>query len=393
MLSFIHTSDWHLGHIYRKLGARAAESGDWRFEAAQRVFDLALEKSVDFIVVAGDVFDTGTPSEPVIQRAVELLRDAPVPTYFISGNHDPLAEGSVWLNQKFQGALQAVPHVRIAYESEPIAVRGGDALLFPCPVKAQHSREDAAAWIPDSERSRDQARIGLAHGHWNGYWQSGEVSEFNSIDDRTADRCGLDYLALGDYHSFTPADHHATRARTYYSGTPEVSAHDDARAGHALLVEIEAPGTDPLVTPLPTGHAHCHNWGKIILHPGDGLSALQTRLDAIADRETALVRAQLAGVVSHNEWNDLHEWLGLLRESVLGADINTSQLLTEPTRSDFSSLNLEAPEQRLLELLDSPLTAADLNGIADGELIARWSTDENARRAARTLLYQLLQNE
>lgn len=392
MLSFIHTSDWHLGHIYRKLGARAGESGQWRFEAAQRVFDLAVEKKADFIVVAGDVFDTGTPAPSVIQRAVEFLRDAPVPTYFISGNHDPLAEGSVWINQTFQGALETVPNIHIAYESEPISVRDGDALLFPCPVTAQHSREDATAWIPSAERSADQARIGLAHGHWKGYWQSQQSSEFNSIDDRTSERCGLDYLALGDYHSFTPADHHATLARTYYSGTPEVSAYDDARAGHALLVEIEKPGSTPLVTPLPTGYAQCYNWGQVRLQPGDGLSALQSKLDAISDRETALVRAQFSGIVAQSEWKELNEWLSLLRESVLGADINTTQLLTEPTRSDFASLNLEAPEQQLLELLDSPLTVSNLNGIPDGELIARWSTDEDARRAARTLLYQLLQN-
>ncbi len=40
-----------------------------------------------------------------MQAAVELLRDAPVPTYLISGNHDPLAEGSVWTNRFFTDAM------------------------------------------------------------------------------------------------------------------------------------------------------------------------------------------------------------------------------------------------------------------------------------------------
>jgi DNA repair exonuclease SbcCD nuclease subunit len=395
MLSFIHTSDWHLGHVYRKLGARAGESAQWRLDAARRVFDLAIEKKADFVVVAGDVFDTDTPTPDVMQAAVAILRDAPVPTYLISGNHDPLAEGSVWFHPVFADALQGAANIHIACENETLQVNNGDGVLYACPVTARHSREDATRWIPDAPRSQNQARIGLAHGGWKGYWQSGEYSqsELNAIDNQTADRCGLDYLALGDYHSFTPEDHHARRARTYYSGTPEVSAHDDARAGHALWVQIEKPGANPIVTPCPTGRAQCHNWGEIVLQPGDGISLLQTKLDAIENRDVALVRAKISGTVSQSEWRDLNEWLGLLRETVLGADVDVSRLLTEPTREDFLALKLEAPEQHLLEMLHAPLDLQNLSGLSDREIIANWSRDEAARRAARTLFYQLLRGE
>lgn len=395
MLSFIHTSDWHLGHIYRKLGVRAVESAQWRFAAARRIFDLALEKKVDFVVVAGDVFDTETPSLDVIRAAAELLRDAPVPTYLISGNHDPLMEGSVWFHPLFADTLKGVPHVHIAHARDALPVRGGDALLFPCPVTAPHSREDATRWIEASPRSLSQARIGLAHGGWKGYWRSDEENEssLNSIDSQTTERCGLDYLALGDYHSFTPANHAAAAARTYYSGTPEITAHDDARAGHALLVQLEKPGATPQVTPLPTGHAQSNNWGTITLQPGNALGTLQTRFETVADHDRALVRARLQGVVSQNEWGELMQWLDHLRQQVLGADIDTSRLLTEPSRDDFLNMKLAAPELRLLEMLDSPLDAQDLGNIAGRDIIADWSHDEQARRAAQTLLYQLMQNE
>lgn len=396
MLSFIHTSDWHLGHVYRKLGARAGESAQWRFAAARRVLDLALEKKADFVLVAGDVFDTDTPSLDVIRAAAELLRDAPVPTYLISGNHDPLMEGSVWFHPLFADALKGVPHVHIARPREILTVRNGDALLFPCPVIAPHSREDATRWIEASPRSRSQARIGLAHGGWKGYWRSEEESTgiaLNTIDNQTTERCGLDYLALGDYHSFTPANHAAAAARTYYSGTPEITAHDDARAGHALLVQLESPGGAPLVTPLSTGHAQSNNWGTISLQPGNAISTLQARSETITDRDKALVRARLQGVVSQNEWGELMEWIDHLRQQVLGADIDTSRLLTEPSRNDFLNLKLAAPELRLLEMLDEPLDSQDLGGMAGRDIIAEWSRDENARRAAQTLLYQLMQNE
>lgn len=397
MLSFIHTSDWHLGQTNRRLGPRATDFSTWRLEAARRVFELAIEKKVDFIVVAGDVFDSDTPAPSTMQAAAEILRDAPVPTYIISGNHDPLIEGSVWFHPTFADALAGVKNIHFSREGEALQVHNGDAVLFACPVTARHSREDSTAWIPNSPRGESQARIALAHGGWKGYWQSAEYSapgaELNSICDQTAARCGLDYLALGDYHSFTPANHPAASQRTYYSGTPEISARDDARAGHVLLVEIEKPGATPRVTPQPVGRAQCFNWGEIRLQTGDGLSTLQALFEKIESRETAIVRTKISGVVSQSEWRDLNEWINDLRESVLGADVDVSKILTEPTSEDFLALRLEAPEQHLLEVLDAPLDLQLLNGIPDREIVANWSRDEAARREARTLFYQLLRGE
>ena len=397
MLTFIHTSDWHLGQTNRRLGPRAGDFSQWRLDAARRVFELAAEKKVDFVVVAGDVFDSDTPSPATMQAAVEILRDAPVPTYIISGNHDPLIEGSVWFHPTFTDALAGVKNVHLSRASETLQVNNGDVVLYSCPVVAKHSREDSTAWIPNSPRSENQARIALAHGGWKGYWQSAEYSapgsELNSICDQTASRCGLDYLALGDYHSFTPDNHPAAFQRTYYSGTPEVSARDDARAGHVLIVEIEKPGANPIVTPHSVGRAQCFNWGEIRLQTGDGLSALQAQFEKIENLETAIVRGKISGVVSQSEWRDLNEWLNDLREKVLGADVDFAKILTEPTAEDFLALRLEAPEEHLLEVLNAPLELLNLNGIPDREIVAGWSRDEAARREARTLFYQLLRGE
>lgn len=393
MLTFIHTSDWHLGQTNRRLGPRAGDFAQWRLDAARRVFDLASEKKADFVVVAGDIFDSESPSPAMMKAAVEILRDAPVPTYLISGNHDPLIEGSVWFNPTFADALSGVKNLHLPRGGEALQINNGDAVLYTCPVTAKHTRHDSTAWIPDAPRGGNQARIALAHGGWKGYWQSSEDSSLNSIDDRTAQRCGLDYLALGDYHSFTPANHPAAAERTYYSGTPEVSARDDARAGHALLVEIEKPGAVPQVTPHAVGRAQCFNWGDIQLRTGDGLKNLQAQFEKIENQETAIVRARISGVVSHSEWRDLNEWINELREKVLGADVDVARLLTEPTAEDFLSLRLEAPEQHLLEVLDAPLDLQLMSGIPDREIVASWSHDEAARREARTLFYQLLRGE
>lgn len=381
-LSFVHTSDWHLGHVYRNLGPRARESARWRFEAVRRVFDLAVEKRADFIVVAGDVFETDTPSQATMKAAAELLRAAPAPTYLIAGHHDPCAEGSVWFHPDFQAALQNAPNIFLARDCEALQVNDGDGVLFPCPVHERHSREDLTSWIPDApRRSTSQARIGLAHG------------SLDEIDAQLCERCGLDYLALGGDHGFSSPDSSDDQTRARYSGAPEVGDRDDARAGHALLVEIEEAGAPPRVTPYSVGRVCLHDWGAVSLQPGDGLDGLQTRLNAIENKSDALVRAQIEGCVSPGEWRELEAWQSKLRDWVLAAEIDFSRLLTEPTRDDFRALELEAPEEHLLEMLQAPLDSTQLMGISEREIVTAWSRDEAARREARVLFYQLLRGE
>ncbi len=62
-MRLLHTSDWHLGRtLYgRKRYEEQAAFLDW-------LIDTIREKHVDTLIVAGDIFDTSTPSN----RAQEL---------------------------------------------------------------------------------------------------------------------------------------------------------------------------------------------------------------------------------------------------------------------------------------------------------------------------------
>ena len=55
-MRIIHTSDWHLGqHFYGKSRAREHQHFlNWLIEQSQ-------VQQIDAIIVAGDIFDTGTP--------------------------------------------------------------------------------------------------------------------------------------------------------------------------------------------------------------------------------------------------------------------------------------------------------------------------------------------
>ena len=385
-LSFVHTADWHLGHTYWRIGRNATQSTQWRFEAVRRIWQLAADKSADFIVVAGDVFDTDTPSESVRHQTLELLADAPAPVYLISGNHDPAAEGSVWFHPDFAQGLAKLPRVHATLEAKPLEAEG-DCLLFPCPVTRKYARADATTWIPVGERGQ-RFRVGLAHGSWRGYF-GGEERELNCIASDCAHRAGLDYLALGDYHGFTPADHAAARARCFYAGTPEITARDSMRAGHALLVSLDEPGEIPLVEPHRVGKVVLHDLGTKRIAGGDDLEALGEALKEVENRDETILRVRIEGQVAPSVQKAAVAWATQMRDSWLGADIDVGKLRALPSRDDFAPLKLEPLEEALLEMLGSPLDLAELS-TKDAARLSDWSLDERARQEAMALYFRVL---
>jgi len=88
-MRILHTSDWHLGqNFYSK--SRAAEHSaflDWLLTTAE-------QQQVDAIVVAGDIFDTGSPpsyARELYNRFVVNLQRTGCQLIVLAGNHDSVA--------------------------------------------------------------------------------------------------------------------------------------------------------------------------------------------------------------------------------------------------------------------------------------------------------------
>ena len=89
-MKILHTADWHLG---KKL--ELCE----RTEEHQHFLDWLIEKlnteCIDVLVVAGDVFDTGTPSNAALEQYYRFLREVKNTccreVIIIGGNHDSIS--------------------------------------------------------------------------------------------------------------------------------------------------------------------------------------------------------------------------------------------------------------------------------------------------------------
>lgn len=277
MISFLHAADLHLGMRITRFDETACNRiAEARFTALQHLREKAAEHRVDFILIAGDVFDDHSVSRTDAARAFAILEASHTscPVFIISGNHDPLVPGGVWDRDPW---FRDQPHLRVHLlrQPEPVHVPGVPVTIFPCPLRQRRAMDDPTSWIQGHPRATGDrsVRIGVAHGSLN---IMPLPEDDHLIRKDAADHYGLDYLALGHWH--TRSTHNASDGaqRIAYSGTHEsmrfpgagsavstgwssFSADGDAERfrddghGRALLVTIESAGAPPHLEPIETG--------------------------------------------------------------------------------------------------------------------------------------------
>lgn len=287
MIRFLHTADWQFGMKAARLGDAADKVREARYDTIKRMLEEAASKGVDLVIVAGDIFEDNGVSEDVIRRAIDALRGASgLPIYILPGNHDPLTADSVYLRRSW---TRNVPdNVTVLKSPEPIEVGNGDVILYPCPLKQKIAYSDPTAWIQNEEQ--DVIHIGVAHGDLD----TGQIPErpIFPIDPDRATSAGLDYLALGHWHSLN----RHTDGRTVYPGTPETSKFGERDSGHAVIVAIASPGTEPAIEVLDTGR---YEWQEIEeeLSSDEDLEAILRKVMEHGDPDSKLVRLVLRGAV------------------------------------------------------------------------------------------------
>jgi len=85
-MRFLHTADWHVGK-----SLRGRSRMDEYAAALFQVAEIAVDRKVDAVLVAGDVFDSPAPppeAEKLVYDFLARLVSSRVPCVLIAGNHD-----------------------------------------------------------------------------------------------------------------------------------------------------------------------------------------------------------------------------------------------------------------------------------------------------------------
>lgn len=301
MFRFIHSSDLHLGKRFgnmpEDLRGRLREA---RHMALRRLAEAARAHEAGVILLAGDTFDTETPSPEIRRQTLaEMASHAPLQWIILPGNHDSLQATELWNALR----AEAPDNVILATEAAPIAL-SSDATLLPSPCTTRRPGRDLTEWVDQAATPERSIHICLAHGGILDFSEDGDASGIIAPD--RARRAGLDYLALGDWHGTMSVD-----PRTWYSGTPEPDQFKHNAPGRALAVTIPAAGAEPVVTPVETG---TFSWSICDLHllaEDDPVALLQSLLPEGVQRRQTLMklfargrchpeeRAALAAAIEH----------------------------------------------------------------------------------------------
>ena len=362
-MKFLHTADWQLGKPFAGIDdpQKRALVQQERFQVIRRIGGAVKAHQAEFVLVAGDLFDSSTASKATVSAACSAIGQLGVPVLVIPGNHDHGGPGGIWEQSFFQREQASLaPNLRILLKPEPIEL--GSAWLFPCPLLRRAESNDTTAWLRSPEalssRSTGKARIVLAHGSTQDFTSESDDDDTDSAATNQIDLSRLpagtfDYVALGDWHGtkqVTPI--------AWFSGTPELDRFPKGKGhdpGNVLIVSAQR-GQAPAVTPVRTG---CLGWHQVAFDFAEDVSLfiLQERLNALIGQRANedLLRLELSGSLGVQAADSLEDVIELLQARLLRLKLY-SQVVVAPTPEEVQALT-QRPFDPLISRVASQLVA------------------------------------
>jgi len=329
-LTFLHTADWQIGKQFAQVpGDPGAALRLQRLDTVKAIAELARERQVDAVLVAGDVFEDNAVSDETLGRTMHALAPFEGPWVLLPGNHDAGLTQSAWSRLR---RLAVVPaNVMLADRPEPIALCGGQLVVLPAPLRRRHEVGDLTDWFDTLRSDAGVLRVGLAHGTVTNRLPAAAEAH-NPIADTRVETANLDYLALGDWHGTLNVAN-----RTWYAGTPEPDRFKTNEPGNVLLVTLRESGAPPQVEKIPVG---CYRWVRLTFDVMDdrALAVLDSRLAALGESGRTLVRLKLTGTVDLATRQALDTLLDEWRARLHFLDVDDAALLARAGPDDIAEL-------------------------------------------------------
>ena len=95
MVKFAHIADVHLG------GWKQQPLQDLNLLSFKKAIDTCIKEKVEFVIIAGDLFDNAFPPIDVLKEAFgefKRLKDSGIPCFLIAGSHDYSVSGKTFLD-------------------------------------------------------------------------------------------------------------------------------------------------------------------------------------------------------------------------------------------------------------------------------------------------------
>lgn len=376
-MKLVHTADWQIGKPFAGITEPYKRSlvQKARIEAIARIAGIARDESAQFVLVAGDLFDSPSADKSTVAEACSAIGQIAVPVYVIPGNHDHGGPSSLWEQDFFKRESNSLaPNLTVLLDTKPLELE--EAVLFPCPLLRRLESSDRTEWLRDpgvlQSVSSSKPRIVLAHGSTQDFSGAEDDEELGSMAPNRVDITRLpmeeiDYVALGDWHGAKQIN-----PRTWYSGTPEndrFQKGEEQKPGHILVVEPRR-GELPHVEMVPTGKL---KWSEISFDFANdsGVDRFASRIaEELGQRANEdLLRLSLTGSLGIQASNRLEELIDSLRARLLRLKVDNRTAIA-PTDEEVEALTRQTSDPLIAIVAQQLVEMADSTGGGEAETAA-----------------------
>lgn len=200
MVQFIHAADLHLDSPFK--GIKNLPPFIWEaiyqstFQALTNLVDLAITEKVDFVCLAGDIYDgedRSVKAQAYLKNELNRLNKAGIPVYLIHGNHDYIEQHGLLLDMPENVHIFSPEVETFFYETknqERVALSGFS-------YDKRWITEKRVSDYPMRHANCDY-HIGLLHGYQEG--NAAEHDRYAPFHLQELKSKHYDYWALGHIH-------------------------------------------------------------------------------------------------------------------------------------------------------------------------------------------------
>ena len=200
-MKFIHFADAHLDSPFRGLSFLPSKEFNQIYQAADqsltKIVDLALKENVDLVLIAGDTFDSNTPSpraQLFFAKQIKRLTDQKIQVVMIFGNHDHMKQEDLLVSPspyfKLLGNNETVEQATFTTDA------GFNYDVIGFSYLNNHITEDK---IPEFPAKGKNYTFGLMHAQEKSATASQNVYAPFTVDE--LQNLNYDYFALGHIHA------------------------------------------------------------------------------------------------------------------------------------------------------------------------------------------------
>lgn len=367
-MRFLHTSDWHLGRIFHGLHMTDEQSA-----VLAQLIALAIDRKVDAILIAGDIYDRAVPPTQAVSLLDEtlscLIKKHNIPVILIAGNHDNperlafgrslLAASNLYIYGPFtnnaepvvlQDEFGPVYFAPLTY-AEPLVAAEISGIETPTHEAAlQLQVQNMLAKIPAEAR-----KVALAHVFLTGGQESTDSERPLSVGGASTvgieNFAAFNYTALGHLHACQ-----AGNGNVRYSGSLlKYSFNEVNQAKGVHIVDLDAAGSISVET--------------VSFSPPHELACLRSTFDDLLENPRTEVADHYLQITLDDEHPilDAKYRLEQVYPNILHLEYSRLQGLstTETHTGDHQKLGVKELFTSFFEQVnDRPLTAAETEILA-----------------------------